>query len=112
LEQAQEIELALGVHVGDDVVGRKIVDADDDVAAQIAELLWQTFEGGARQRFEIGEAWSFEMAQLPQRNPVDWQNDTPCSALALTVATAAIAPAAIVTAIMLTMMRRRNRASA
>jgi hypothetical protein len=112
VEEPKQLELALGIHCVEDFVGREIVDADDQVTAQIAKFLWQLLVGGARQRVEIGERRGLERAQFPQRNPVVWQNDTPCSALALTVATAAIVPAASVNAIMVSMIRRRKRASA
>jgi hypothetical protein len=112
LKEPQEIEVALGVHLAENFLRGKIVDANQEIAAQIAELLRQLSVGSACEGVEIREGRGFERAQLPQRNPVVWQNDTPCSALALTVATAAIVPAANVTTIMVNMILRRKRASA
>jgi hypothetical protein len=112
MEEPEKLELALRTHIVENIVGRKVVDPDDEIAAEVAEFLGQLLVGGARQSVELSEGRGLEGAQLSQRKPVDWQNVTPCSALALTVATPAIAPAARVTATMVSIIRRRNRASA
>src|ERR1700687_3619141 len=59
LEQAEQVELALGLHLVENLVGRKIVDADDHALAQIAKALRQALENFVRHGFHLGQRWRF-----------------------------------------------------
>ena len=53
--EAEQIEGQFDLHRIEHLVGRKILDADQYVAAHVAESLRQRGEGGARHRLEFGE---------------------------------------------------------
>src|SRR6185312_15214342 len=59
LKQAEQVELALGLHLVQHLVGRKIVDADDHALAQGAKRLRQAFEHLMRHDFHFGERGGF-----------------------------------------------------
>ena len=53
------VELALGTHMVEHLFGRKIVDLDDEIGAQLAETVRQTAVNIAREHFELGERRRF-----------------------------------------------------
>ena len=55
LEQAEQIEFALGAHLIEHLVAREVVDLDDEVGAQIAKSLRQMAKHLAGKAFELGE---------------------------------------------------------
>ncbi len=59
LEQAEQVEFALRVHLVENLIGRKLVDADDYVLAQPAKGLRQALENLVRHGFHFGEGWRF-----------------------------------------------------
>ena len=59
VEQAEQVEFALGLHLVEHLVGRKIVDADDQALAQAAKALRQALEDLVRHGFHFGERGRF-----------------------------------------------------
>src|SRR5882672_4896816 len=55
LEKAEQVEFALSLHFVEDLVGRKIVDADDHALAQGSKALWQALENLMRHGFHFRE---------------------------------------------------------
>ena len=71
LKQAEQVELAVGMHGFQDFLGGEIVDPDDEALAKPAEVLRQPGIGLRRQRLEIGQRgrshpppslWAVELA--------------------------------------------------
>jgi hypothetical protein len=60
LKQAEEVELALGLHVGEHVVVRKVLDPDDDVAGELMKGIRQARIGVCRESIQILERRRFE----------------------------------------------------
>ena len=85
LEQPEQVELALGLHVGKHIVFREILHPDDDIAGKIVKGLGQARIGLCSQRVKFLERWCFEAAQFMQRKPVAWQRSIPWAVMALTV---------------------------
>src|SRR5439155_2137702 len=59
LEQAEQVEFALRLHLVQNLVSRKIVDADDHTLAQGSKRLWQALEHLMRHGFHFGERGGF-----------------------------------------------------
>ena len=59
LEQAEQVEFALRLHLVQNLVGRKIVDADDHALAQGSKPLRQALEHLMRHGFHFGERGGF-----------------------------------------------------
>ena len=59
LEQAEQVEFALRLHLVQNLVGRKIVDADDHALAQGSKALRQALEHLMRHGFHFGERGGF-----------------------------------------------------
>ena len=55
LEQAEQIELALGVHLLEHFVGRKIIDLNNQIDAQIAKPARQMPKDFTGENFDLGE---------------------------------------------------------
>ena len=85
LEQAEKVEFALRLHVGQHIVFREILYPDDDIAGEIMKSLWQTCISLRRECVKILERRRFEAAQLMQRKPVAWQISIPSAVIAFTV---------------------------
>jgi hypothetical protein len=85
LEQPEQVELALGLHVGEHFVLREILNPDDDIAGKVVKGLRQARIGLFGQRVKFLERWRFEAAQLLQRKPVTWQRSIPWAVMAFTV---------------------------
>lgn len=85
LEQAEQIELALGLHVVQHVVFREILHPDDDIAGEIMKSLRQARVSFRCECVKILERRRFEAAQLMQRKPVAWQISIPSAVIAFTV---------------------------
>jgi hypothetical protein len=77
VEQPEQVELALGLHIGEHIVFREILHPDDDIAGKIVKALRQTTIGLGGQRIKLLERRRFEKAQLLQRKPVAWQISIP-----------------------------------
>lgn len=77
LEQPEQIEFALGLHIGEHIVFREILHPDDDIAGKIVKGPGQARIGFSGQRVKLLERWRFEAAQLMQRKPVTWQRSIP-----------------------------------
>ena len=61
LEQSQEIELALGLHFVQHLVGRKVLDTNEEPAAEGAKALRKSVEGMSGEGLDLGECWRFEI---------------------------------------------------
>lgn len=85
LEQAEEVELALGLQVIEHVVVRKVLDPDDNVAGELMKGFRQARIGVCRERIQFLERWRFEDVQFMQRKPVAWQRSNPSAVIASTV---------------------------
>ena len=85
LEQPEQVEFALSLHVVEHIVFREILYPDDDIAGKIVKGLGQARIGLCGQRIKFLERWRFEAAQLLQRKPVTWQRSIPWAVIALTV---------------------------
>jgi hypothetical protein len=85
LEQAEQVELAFGLHVAEHVIVRKVLDPDDDVAGQIMKGFRQARISICRERIQFLERWRFEDVQFMQRKPVAWQRSNPSAVIAFTV---------------------------
>jgi hypothetical protein len=59
LEQAEQVEIALGAHVIEYLLARKIVDLNDEVFAEIAKSAGQMAEYFGGEDFELGERGRF-----------------------------------------------------
>src|SRR5258708_3214804 len=59
LEQAEQVEFALRAHLVENLIGRKIVDADDHALAEVAKALRQVLENVMRHGFHLGERRRF-----------------------------------------------------
>src|ERR1700722_2020006 len=55
LKQPEQVELGLGPHLVEYLLGRKVVDLNDQVRAQLAKLLRQLAKYLAGENFEFGE---------------------------------------------------------
>ena len=55
LEQPEQVELGLGLHLVEHLVGREIVDPDDQVVAQRAKIRRKPGEHLMSHRFEFGQ---------------------------------------------------------
>src|SRR5215471_7319237 len=55
LKQAEQVELGLRAHLIEHLVGREIVDPNDDIGGEIAKSLWQAGKYRAGQNLEFGE---------------------------------------------------------
>jgi hypothetical protein len=55
LEQAEQVEIALGTHGVEHLIAREIVDLDDQPGAQIAKFLRQTAKHLAGENLELDE---------------------------------------------------------
>ena len=69
LEQAEQVEFCLDVHVLKDFLGRKIGHLDDEIFAKVAEMLGQAGISVRRQRLDFGRA----RAPAPRARPKDRQ---------------------------------------
>ena len=67
LEEAEDIELALGAELGDDLVGREFLDADDDAFTDRAKRGREAGEGLLGQPFEVGKGWRGEGGKIRHR---------------------------------------------
>jgi hypothetical protein len=85
LEQAEQIELALRLHVVQHIVFREILHPYDDIAGEIMKCLRQACVSLRRECVKILERRRFEAAQLMQRKPVAWQISIPSAVIAFTV---------------------------
>jgi hypothetical protein len=85
LEQAEQIELALCLHIVQHIVFREILYPDDDIAGEIMKILRQACVSIRRECVKILERRRFEAAQLMQRKPVAWQISIPSAVIAFTV---------------------------
>lgn len=85
LEQSEQVEFALGLHVAQHIVFREILHPDDDIAGKIVKGLRQARIGLCGQRVKVLERGRFEAAQLMQRKPVAWQKSIPWAVMAFTV---------------------------
>jgi len=85
LEEAQKIEFALGLQFVEHIVGRKLLDADDQFAAKPAEMLGKTGKGLLGQTLDRLDRGRFETGYFGQRNPVAVQKSTPSADIAPTV---------------------------
>ena len=85
LEQAEQVELALGLELALNVVIRKLFDPDDDIAGQLVKSAGQARIGLAGQRVKILERRRFEAVQIMQRKPVASQRSSPSAVMAFTV---------------------------
>lgn len=85
LEQAEQVELALSLHVVQHIVLREILYSEYNIAGEIVESLGQARIGLRGQRVEILERRRFEAAQFMQRKPVAWQISIPSAVIAFTV---------------------------
>ena len=85
VEQAEQIELALGLHVVEHVVIRKVLDPDDDVAGELMKGFRQARIGVRRECIQFLERGRFEAVQFMQRKPVAWQRSNPSAVIAFTV---------------------------
>ena len=59
LEQAEQVEFALGLHFVQHLLGRKIVDPDDDALAELAKPRWQARENLMRHGLHLGQRGGF-----------------------------------------------------
>src|SRR5207248_3585252 len=59
LKQAEQVELAFRVQFLKHLLGRKIIDADDHVLAQLAKGFWQAPENLVRHGFHLGKRGGF-----------------------------------------------------
>jgi hypothetical protein len=84
LEQAEQVEVA-GLHVGEDIVIREILDPYDDIAGKLVKSPGQARISLACERVQFLERWRFEAVQFMQRKPVAWQRSNPSAVIALTV---------------------------
>src|SRR5689334_2772980 len=55
LEQAKQVELALGTHTLENLLSREILNADDEVRTEIAEVLREPGVSLGSQRLNIGQ---------------------------------------------------------
>ena len=60
LEQPEQVEFALSLHVIEHIVFREILHPDDDIAGKIAKGLGQARIGLCGQRIKFLERWRFE----------------------------------------------------
>ena len=59
LKQAEQVEFALSLHLVENLIGWKIVDADDHALAQAAKARRKTLENFVRHGFHLGKRWRF-----------------------------------------------------
>src|SRR5581483_213902 len=57
LEQTKQVEFALGLHAVEDFIGRKILDANDEVVAKVAKAPRQPAIGLRCECLDIGQGW-------------------------------------------------------
>ena len=69
LEQAEQVKLGLRLHFRQHLVGREIVNPNDDALAQFAESYRQQRQHGVRHRFHLGEIGGF--GRGPHRSGVE-----------------------------------------
>src|SRR5258708_32988378 len=55
LKQAEQVEFTFRVHLVENLVGRKVVDADDHALTQVAKALWQALENLVRHGLHLGK---------------------------------------------------------
>jgi hypothetical protein len=85
LEQAEQIEFALGLHVSQHIVFREVRDPYDDIAGKLVKSPGQARISLACERVQFLERWRFEAVQFMQRKPVAWQRSNPSAVIAFTV---------------------------
>src|SRR5260370_40382891 len=61
-EQAEQVEFALRLHLVENLIGRKIVDADDHALAQIAKTPRQALEDSVRHGLHLRKRWRFRFS--------------------------------------------------
>src|SRR6478609_5172404 len=59
MKQAEQVELALRLHLVEHLIGREIVDTDDQARAQLAEGRRQALENLMRHDLHLGERRRF-----------------------------------------------------
>ena len=84
LEKAEQVEVA-GLHIGEDIVIREILDPDDDIAGKLVKSLGKVRIGFRREGVQVLERRRFETVQFMQRKPVAWQRSSPSAFIAFTV---------------------------
>ena len=85
LEETEQVEFALRLHLVQYFVFRKVLDPDDEIAGEIMKRLRQARIRIGRQCVEVLERWRFEAGQFMQRKPVAWQISSPSAVIAFTV---------------------------